>query len=194
MLDRNGVSVNEENCHCINICAECRSALTRKCMPKFALSNKLYRGSLPDQFQDLTWVEEMMCSIYRNTAHIVRLFGSSDLQQPKVLHGNTCAHEMNVISTASVLPRTPADINGMLSVVFIGREKFDPKKLVDLFRVRKVKVWTFLLWLKDHNQLYMQSNIMLDETIMALYPDDDILPGLADLFQYLLRENGCVGP
>ncbi|KAG1851338.1 hypothetical protein DFJ58DRAFT_661660, partial [Suillus subalutaceus] len=38
-----------------------------------------------------------------------------DPAQPWVAHGNICAHEMNVVSTASVLPRTPADINGLLS-------------------------------------------------------------------------------
>ena len=29
-------------------------------MPRFALQNKLYCGSLPQQFKDLTWVEEMI--------------------------------------------------------------------------------------------------------------------------------------
>ena len=49
--------------------------------------------------------------------HVTRLFQSSDPSQPKVFHGNTCAHDMNVMSTASVLLRTSADINEFLSVV-----------------------------------------------------------------------------
>jgi hypothetical protein len=59
----------------------------------------------------------MVCTKYQNTAHITRIYQSSDPSQPKVFHGNTCAHDMNVVSTASVLPRTPTDINGMLSVI-----------------------------------------------------------------------------
>jgi hypothetical protein len=78
--------------------------MRRNKIPRLALANSLYRGVLPAQFEDLTWVEET------------------------VLHGNTCAHDMNIISTASVLSRTPADINGMLSIVFVGAGKFQTAK------------------------------------------------------------------
>jgi hypothetical protein len=135
----------------------------------------LYRGQLPDKFNDLTWVEEMACSIYRNTAHVTRLFNSSADDQPTVLHGNTCAHEMNVISTVRVLPRTPSDLNGMLSIVFVGPGKFQPDKAGTLFRVRKQKIWHFLMWLKLHNQLY--ASLDLDKEVMDLYPEDGPLPG-----------------
>ena len=42
---------------------------------------------------------------------------------------------MNVISTASVLPQTPADVNDMLSVVFIGPGKLKPKDLKNIFHI-----------------------------------------------------------
>ena len=108
----------------LDICMQCHSSLSKGTMPKFALANNLYRGRLPSQFHDLTWVEEMVCARYRYMAHITCLFQSHDPALPNVLHGNTCAHKMNVVSTASVLPRTPADINETLSVVFIGPGKF----------------------------------------------------------------------
>jgi hypothetical protein len=101
---------------CIDICMQCHSSLSKNTMPKYALANKLYQGHLPPQFHDLTWVEEMVCARYCYTAHIMQLFQSSDPALPNVLHGNTCVHEMNVVSTASVLPQTPADVNEMLSV------------------------------------------------------------------------------
>ena len=126
-------------------------------MPHFALANKLYRGRLPKEFCDLTWIEERVCAIYSNTAVITRLYQSSDPSQPTVFHVNTFAHEMNVSSTAAVLPRSPPDVNGLLSVVFIGRSKC------------KSKVWDFLQWLKTHNRLY--KDILLDERTMDLYPD-----------------------
>ena len=75
----------------------------------------------------------MVCARYRYTAHITRLFQSSDPALPNVLHGNTCAHEMNVVSTASVLPRTPSDINETLSVVFVGPGKFRREFLKDVY-------------------------------------------------------------
>ena len=175
MLDKDGVSVSNENA-AINVCSQCYLSLAKQTVPRFALKNNLYRGQLPQCFHDLTWVEEMACAIYRNMAHITRLYQSSDLSQPKVLHGNTCAHEANIVSTASVLPLTPADINGILSIIFIGPGKLDLSKLGTVFRVRKQKIWSFLLWLKNNNQLYLE--LPFDKSIVDLYPKDGILPGL----------------
>ena len=104
ILEKQGIDVISPSKISLSICNECYHSLKRNKMPRFALANKLYRGTLPEHFKDLTWVEEMACAIYRNTAHITRLYGSSDPAQPTVLHGNTCAHDMNVVSTASVLP------------------------------------------------------------------------------------------
>ena len=96
----------------------------------------------------------MVCAKYRNTAHVTRIYSSSDPSQPRVFHGNTCAHEMNVLSTATVLPRTVADMNDMLTIVFVGPHKFDPRCLKEMFTIRKQKVWSFLKWLTKHNRLY----------------------------------------
>ncbi|KAF9782846.1 hypothetical protein BJ322DRAFT_1100727 [Thelephora terrestris] len=136
-------------------------------MPRFALANKLYRGRLPEQFHDLTWIEERVCAKYTNTAAVTRLYQSSDPSQPAVFHGNTCAHEMNVSSTATVLPRAPADVNGLLSVVFIGPSKFKPEYLGNMYRIRKSKTY---------NRLY--KDVLLDERTMDLYPEDGYLPGI----------------
>ncbi|KAG2147816.1 uncharacterized protein EDB93DRAFT_1145387 [Suillus bovinus] len=60
---------------------------------------------------------------------------------------------MDVISTASVLPRTPSNINSFLSAVFLGPGKFDSNVLGTVFRVRGSKIWSFkfLVCLKHHN-------------------------------------------
>jgi len=68
------------------------------------------------------------------------------------------------------------NINGMLSVVFIGPGKFKSERLGPMFKIRKQKVWVFLLWLKHNNQLY--HNVPLDESIMDLYPEDGSLPDI----------------
>ncbi len=62
--------------------------------------------------------------------------------------GSTCAHEMNISSTAKVLPRTPADVNSALSVVFIGCASLDKVPKMDMLFVRKKKVIAFLLFFK----------------------------------------------
>jgi hypothetical protein len=176
MLDSDGIQADSSGGFHLQVCVECHTALKQSKVPRLALANNLYRGSLPDEFKDLSWVEEMVCAKYRNTAHITRIYQSSDPSQPKVFHGNTCAHDMNVISTASVLPRTPADINGMLSVVFVGPGKLKIDQLGAMFKIRKNKVWQFLVWLTRNNKIYL--DMPLDKSIMDLYPDDGPLPDL----------------
>ncbi|KAF9782693.1 hypothetical protein BJ322DRAFT_986109, partial [Thelephora terrestris] len=179
MLDSNGIHTDTTSrATKLSVCNPCFSYLPRSSMPRFALANKLYRGCLPKEFQDLTWIEERVCAIYTNTAVVTRLYQSSDPSQPRVFHGNTCAHEMNVGSTATVLPRTPSDVNDLLSVVFIGSRKFKPEYLGNMYRIRKLKVWRFLQWLRVNNRLY--ADIPLDKSTIDLYPEDGHLPGIED--------------
>ncbi|KAG1837637.1 hypothetical protein DFJ58DRAFT_718849 [Suillus subalutaceus] len=156
------------------VCPSCQTLLAQDKLPAFALANCLYCGALPERFQDLTWLEEKVYAIYSITAHITCLF---------MFHGNTCAHDMNVMSIASVLPCTPVDINGFLSVMFIGPDTFDPKRMGTLFHVRKHNIWSFLVWLKAHNHLY--ADIRLDKAVMEQYPLDSTIPGLHDRYLHL---------
>ena len=145
-------------------------------MPKFALANLLYQGQLPSQFHDLTWVEEMVCSQFQYTAHIARLFQSNGPALPNVVHGNTCTHDMNVVSTASVLPHTPANINGMVSFIFIGLGKLRPEFHKSMYQIQKEKVWEYLLWITTHNVHYL--NMPLDCDILDQYPDNGAVSGM----------------
>ena len=187
MLDPDGLQICEKYT-ILRVCHPCNGYLPRSLMPRYALANKLYRGRLPDEFRDLTWIEERMCAKYSNTAAVTRLYQSSDPSQPAVFHGNTCAHEMNVSSTAAVLPRAPSDVNGLLSVVFIGPSKFKPEYLGNMYRIRKLKVWNFLQWLKKHNRLY--NDVLLDEQTMNLYPEDGCLPGIEETVIHDSRSDG----
>ncbi|KAL6297838.1 hypothetical protein BKA93DRAFT_719028, partial [Sparassis latifolia] len=177
MLDKKGLTYDNGMVTAIKICSSCYTAIQHCTTPQYGLVNNLYRGCLPEQYNDITWVEEMVCAIYRSTAHVTRIYQSSDPAQPKVFHGNTCAHDLNVVSTASVLPRTPADVAGMLTVVFIGPHKFKPEYVGNMYRVRKRKIWSFLLWLKSHNKLY--KHMTFDLSALDMYPEDDVLPGLS---------------
>src|SRR5882762_1900294 len=118
-----------------------------------------------------------------NGLHPVSLYSShymslsiSHPALPNVLHGNMCMHEMNVVSTASVLLRTPADINETLRIVFIGPGEFQNEYLKDVYWIHKAKVWDFLLWLATHNLHYM--NMPLDKSILDEYSEDDALPSI----------------
>jgi hypothetical protein len=72
--DLNGLMLTPEGINrdgSIEVCGDCISKLQQSEIPKFALKNDLYRGRVPDEFSDLTWIEEMVCCVYRTTAHVI---------------------------------------------------------------------------------------------------------------------------
>lgn len=159
-------------------CVECIAALKSKRLPRFSLRNNLFRGILPDEFRDLSWIEEKVCALHRVTADVARLHNAEqDEKLPFRLIGNICTHPANVPSTAKVLPRTPADVNGNLTVVFVG-SRFDQKKLPPMFRVRRQVIERFLQFLAISNPLYR--DIPISRENLALYPEDGLLPQLAE--------------
>lgn len=164
------------------VCDQCQSSLFNASgsrLPKFALANKLFLGKLPSAFDSLTWVEEQVCALHRSTIHVYRLYYSDDPRNPYQSRGNACAHPQNIASTAKVLPRTPADINDIISVVFTGPSTNVPKSVLKTnFRVRKQMVWDLLIWLQQHNPLYRDIELSVDN--LELYKDDDALPGVED--------------
>ncbi|KAG8893641.1 hypothetical protein FRC01_013463, partial [Tulasnella sp. 417] len=70
------------------------------------------------------------------------------------------------------------DILGQLSVVFVGPGALKKDALRSMFRIRKDKVWRFLVWLKKNNRLY--ENFAYDDSILEQYEDCEIIPGLLD--------------
>jgi hypothetical protein len=171
------VSATERLLH-VQLCQDCDNELRASKIPKFSLRNNLYRGRLPDDLQDITWVEEKVCALHRVYADVARLFnGAQGESVPYRLVGNTCAYPCNVASTAVRLPRTPADVNGNLTIVFVG-PKFDANKLPRMFRVRRRVIQRLLNFLSVHNPLYTDVPICHDT--LNEYPEDGILPHLAE--------------
>lgn len=167
----------------LRLCAQCHSSLNVGSMPQYALANGVYRGRLPKEFQDMTWVEELACSLYRTWNMVTRLYCGLDddpaadvKRQPRVLSGNTCACDNGVLDSASVLPRTPANMRDLITVSFIGSGELKSSYMMPVLRVRKPVVWAFLLWSKRYNPLY--AKIDVDPHILDQYPDDNLIPGL----------------
>ena len=74
MLEPRGFKEQTGKCDILQICGECHPALEKNKVPCLALANGSYRGKLPDQFNDLTQIEEMVCAKYRNIVHITCIY------------------------------------------------------------------------------------------------------------------------
>ena len=59
-------------------CGEYHLSLKSKCLPKFTLANKLWQGTLPYWFHNLTWIEEIVYAKFWNIAHVTRLYQSDN--------------------------------------------------------------------------------------------------------------------
>ena len=64
ILDPQGFKDRTSDGLVLQMCGECHSALKKHKVPRLSLANRLYRGHLPDEFKDLTWIEEMICAKY----------------------------------------------------------------------------------------------------------------------------------
>jgi hypothetical protein len=137
MIHHEFTSIDIKTCSIsLSMCPECDSSLKSFQIPRFSLKNNFWRGKLPSEPHDMSWIEEKIRALHRVTADVARLHNAEqDEKMPFRMVGNTCAHPANVPSTANILPRTPADINGHLTVIFVVKT-FDKKKLPPLFRVR----------------------------------------------------------
>ncbi|KAJ3722365.1 hypothetical protein C8R42DRAFT_543154, partial [Lentinula raphanica] len=168
----------------IYLCFECKCSLSKDNLPRLALNNHMFRGDLPDGLQDVTWIEEMACALYRTTAHITRLYNSSSPADPLQLHGNACAHPLDVVTHANSLPWAPADLNQMISVIFVGPRKLSTSDLKKLpqFIVRAPVIRLLFNELRKHNRLYL--DIPFNEDALAAYPEHGILPGFEDRIIY----------
>jgi hypothetical protein len=62
----------------LRMCTACVSALESQKIPKFSLSNNLFRGRLPADLRDITWIEEKVCALHRVTADVARLQNAED--------------------------------------------------------------------------------------------------------------------
>jgi len=169
-------------CHDCSACVDPKSGNTLARLPKYALTNKLFLGDLPERFKDVTWVEEQVCALYQSTVYVYRLYHSDDPQDPYIAKGNSCAHPQNTVSTAKILPHTPADVAGCISVVFTASNKFVPEAaLTTIFRVRKHVIRDLLHWLHLNNPMY--KDFQISESHLSIYggeEDDQALPGIRD--------------
>ncbi|KAJ3916687.1 hypothetical protein F5877DRAFT_46122, partial [Lentinula edodes] len=187
LLNKEGIRSVDVTCTVFEIyfCHDCYGSLRRLKMPRLALNNYLYRGESLKELENVTWVEEMACSIYRTTAHVTRIFGSSSVTDPLQLHGNVCAHPLNMCAIAKKLPWSPTDLNDLITIIFVGKRKLSETDLLKLkpFFVRRSVIRILLSDLCKRNRLYKDLYSM-DNSVLNQYPENDILPGLAERIIY----------
>jgi len=164
----------------LELCTTCSRGLHRKSLPKHALANRLYVGPVPDELGDLTMVEESMIARARAKSWIVKLqeqdTDSTSPTAQRALKGHTIIHPQQPDKLKDVLPPPVDETLSFICVIFVGSSKPTKEWLRDKAKplvVRREKIRSALIWLKQNNPLY--KDVEIDEGILETLPVEDVL-------------------
>ena len=160
LLDPHGVRSEGGGKIMLDLCVSCSRGLHRKSLPKHALANRLYLGSIPDELSDLTMVEECMIARARAKSWIVKLqeqdSDSASSTAQRGLKGHTIIYPQQPDKLAEILPPPVGEALTFICVIFVGSTKLMNEWLQEkakLLVVRWEKVRKALIWLKGNNPL-----------------------------------------
>ncbi|KAJ3009702.1 hypothetical protein NUW54_g2705 [Trametes sanguinea] len=178
----------------MHTCRQCAGDLDRDTprLPSFALANRTFLGAVPPELKELTFIEEQIVARARGKACIVHLKETSQLDEQdndedrnhtrrpnlqRGLKGHIIIHPQRPERLDSVLPPTVSDIVTPICVIFVGAKPPTTEWLKEHARplvVRREKVRSALLWLKQNNVLY--KDLTIDQTRINELPADGLLP------------------
>lgn len=156
--------------NCSLVCKECYTALADGEMPKHALANGLWIGPVPNELQDLTWMEQMCISRVRHNYCVARLAkGSTKLIANAVMFANPTAE------LYQSLPPPIEELDDIIAVIFTGPCEPQPMDLRrSPFFVRNRKIYDALQWLKLNHDDYSDLDMTVTEATLKKYPIEGI--------------------
>ena len=151
---------------CNRVCRICVSTLDTNKMPIMALANGIWIGEIPDELQNLTYVEQLLIArVWHNRCIVKVSSGMSKMRANAISFSNPMPKIYNV------LPPPVEEMDKVLAFIYTGPCK--PTK-ADLLQtpllVRCLKVFKALVWLKLNHIDYYDCEI--SDRNLALYPDE----------------------
>ena len=135
------------------ICRTCNLALRKKKIPCQASINGLQLPDIPPELQDLTPLEERVISLRIPFMKLVALPAG----QQKCIHGSAINVPTSLEPITSVLPRIPENCQ---VVPLKLKKKLSYAGHYQHNYIRPQKVITALRWLKNHNPIYRNIEIL----------------------------------
>jgi hypothetical protein len=176
----------------IQVCKNCEKDIVRHRQPFYALSRGTWVGETPAELQGLTMAEELLIGLARTCVQVIKLYSKGQA------HGDPSALQRGIRGTCStyrqnipevvrmledkLLPLPSTIFSSTLSIAFIGKQKISRESIRSLFNVSRKRVYSSLLWLKRHNDLYADIEIS-GETLSQL-PENDVPREILGLMRY----------
>ena len=170
----------------VPLCNSCVQSLQQGIVPRMSLANDMWIGDIPFELEILTLAEKMLLARYFPVAYVVKLFpkkkGSINWDKRglnSALRMNVSTHPLPQDEICDIMdpqsnefPADPCILAATIAVTFVGPKGICKAGLPKWLRVRRAKVLSALIWLKNNNPLY--KDIKLNANRIAQLPEDDI--------------------
>ena len=179
------------------VCNHCCSQLKRKLIPIKSLRNDLDFGLIPDELQNLTFVEEMLIARCRVRGCIIKLQfkGQANVMlSQRALRGNIISFSQNTdqITRHISLPALQS-LHEDVQILFVGCTKSSAirARVRPLCTVNRARVSQALHWKRQNDPYY--ATITVDYDLLNQLPLDDIPERLWEEALDELPEDHLVG-
>ena len=180
LVDPAGVHQNEDGSLSLSLCPPCKSALSRKKLPRFALANLNVIGNVLPELKGLTLVEELLIARCRAKMCVIKLQDHrDDIELPTVqcgIKGHVIVFPQHPEKITTIMPPTIDEIVTPICILFCGSTPPTSKWLKENARplvVRREAVLRALRWLCAHNRLY--ADVTIDTDRVSTLPEEDVL-------------------
>ena len=149
---------------CKDVCRTCLRSLEKGKVPKLALANGLWLGSVPDELKGLTFAEKMMIARVRHNRAVVRVSsGRAKMVANVIMFSNP------TLAVYRMLPPSRDEMKEVLAFIFTGSAQPTEEDFKRTpFLVWREKVSKALDWLKLNHSDYKDLEISSEN--LALYP------------------------
>src|SRR5437762_2395463 len=162
LIDKLGITQDK----CIYLCQGCHIQLSKDHQPSKALANFHWVGPVPEELQDLTWIEELLIAQVHVCGSIVRLGQRNNPSSFFGIKGHVVFLPQDTTRLIDLLPMSPASLSDIVKVVWTGRSKLHRSHLRSRFTVQKHKVNNALKWLVNNHEDY-RNNVTIDEETIS---------------------------
>jgi len=169
-----------------SMCLDCTRWIKKRKTPPLALANNMWIGAIPTSLSILTLPEKILVARYFPAAFIVKLFPKqkgAKFWPTSGLHsgmrGNVSTYKLNTDDIADmvntdIMPPPAKILASTIGVTIIGPKNMPERTMPNFLRVRRDRIRTALLWLKDNNPLY--ANVQISEASLGELPVNNIPP------------------
>jgi len=152
---------------CDKICDQCHKAIRENKIPRLALAQNLWIGTVPEELKCLRFVEKILIARVRHTCSFVKV--ASGMRKMKA---NVVAFESPIPKIYEILPPPREDLDDVLAILFTGPCKPSEADLTRIpFLVRRNRVMRALQWLKANHCDY--ANIEISTQNLESYSETE---------------------